>query len=204
MSPGLLGSDLFAHCSQPFIHKLYTMVSEPETAHIVNWSPDGNGLLLLNLEAFVKEILPIYFKHTNLSSFVRQLNTYGFSKTDSDTWRFSHPAFRKGEPDQLHRIERKNSHRTPVLPGQLKETCDDEEPSASMGTSVNEASAESLALDNPQTQEDQLALVRTQTAAMVSCAPRCIGSRGECARSRLPLSYWCIDRVQDPDRWHTP
>ena len=97
--------------AKPFIHKLYTMVSEPETAHIFDWSTDGNAIELLDLEAFVSELLPVYFKHGNLSSFVRQLNTYGFSKTSSDAWRFSHPEFRQGHPERLHLIQRKSSHR---------------------------------------------------------------------------------------------
>jgi hypothetical protein len=70
--------------SQPFIHKLYTMVSSEATAHILGWSEDGAALELNQLEMFVSELLPLYFKHTNLSSFVRQLNTSALAPVSAE------------------------------------------------------------------------------------------------------------------------
>ena len=40
------------------------------------WAPDGRGFLILNEELFSEKVLPRYFKHSNYSSFVRQVPTY--------------------------------------------------------------------------------------------------------------------------------
>lgn len=75
--------------------------------------------LVLNHERFAREVLGRWFKHQKFTSFVRQLNMYGFHKiphlqqgvlkSDSDTepWNFEHPHFHRGQPDLLCLIQRK-------------------------------------------------------------------------------------------------
>eukprot|EP01103_Thecamoeba_quadrilineata_P012517 TRINITY_DN3245_c0_g1_i1.p1 TRINITY_DN3245_c0_g1~~TRINITY_DN3245_c0_g1_i1.p1 ORF type:complete len:311 (-),score=55.00 TRINITY_DN3245_c0_g1_i1:883-1815(-) len=66
-----------------FILKLHSMLSEQEFYPYLAWSRDGTTLVLRNTDLLAKNVLPKYFKHNNLASFVRQLNSYGFRKTDS-------------------------------------------------------------------------------------------------------------------------
>ena len=47
---------------------------------IATWSPQGDNFVVKNVEKFSAVVLPQYFKHSNFSSFARQLNFYGFRK----------------------------------------------------------------------------------------------------------------------------
>lgn len=49
----------------------------------VNWTENQNGFNITNVSGFTQQVLPLYFKHQNFSSFVRQLNMYGFTKVRS-------------------------------------------------------------------------------------------------------------------------
>ncbi|KFV55998.1 Heat shock factor protein 2, partial [Fulmarus glacialis] len=81
---------------------------------------NGQSFLVLDEQRFAKEILPKYFKHNNMASFVRQLNMYGFRKVvhvDSGIVKlerdgpveFQHPYFKQGREDLLEHIKRKVS-----------------------------------------------------------------------------------------------
>ena len=81
---------------------------------IVAWSSNGDSFTIKDTHALEKEVLPKYFNHSKFSSFIRQLNFYGFQKMRSDpdlqmrteAVRFRHEFFRRGEPQLLHRISR--------------------------------------------------------------------------------------------------
>lgn len=60
----------------PFLNKTFDMVDDPATAHIVSWSRGGFSFSVWDPNVFSTNLLPRYFKHSNFSSFVRQLNTY--------------------------------------------------------------------------------------------------------------------------------
>ncbi len=63
-----------------FLAKLWQMVNDPRTNDIISWSADGRSFVIHNQSAFAQTQLPYYYKHSNMSSFVRQLNMYDFHK----------------------------------------------------------------------------------------------------------------------------
>ncbi|KPP79814.1 heat shock factor protein 4-like, partial [Scleropages formosus] len=80
-SPGSLGVDgSYASNVPAFLTKLWTLVEDPETSHLICWSASGTSFHVFDQGRFAKEVLPKYFKHNNMASFVRQLNMYGFRK----------------------------------------------------------------------------------------------------------------------------
>ncbi|KAG7484205.1 hypothetical protein MATL_G00046820 [Megalops atlanticus] len=110
------------NCNVPaFLSKLWTLVEDHSTNDLICWSQDGSSFLVCDEQRFSKEILPLYFKHSNMTSFVRQLNMYGFHKVvqvdaglprDSqrvDSVEFQHPHFRQTQPHLLGLIRRKVS-----------------------------------------------------------------------------------------------
>lgn len=105
-----------------FVSKLYRMVNEGSA--LIRWSPhSATSFIVSRPEEFSRLILPRYFKHNNFSSFVRQLNMYGFHKVpqagtgtgattngsseDAAAWEFTHENFRRGHPELLVHVKRK-------------------------------------------------------------------------------------------------
>jgi len=108
--------------SPPFVRKTFQLVSDNTTNHIVSWSEDGVSFTIWNTHAFQKEILPQYFKHNNLCSFVRQLNTYGFHKvnaSEGEGLEFSHPSFICNQEHMLSQIRRRKPKKITNEPKQV-------------------------------------------------------------------------------------
>ncbi|KAM4041979.1 heat shock factor protein 2-like isoform 1-T1 [Anomaloglossus baeobatrachus] len=107
-----------------FLSKLWTLVEDADANEFITWSQNGQSFLVLDEQRFAKEILPKYFKHNNMASFVRQLNMYGFRKVvhvDSGIVKqekdgpveFQHPFFIQGQDELLENIKRKVSSARP-------------------------------------------------------------------------------------------
>ncbi|KAL9270292.1 Heat stress transcription factor A-2b-like protein, partial [Drosera capensis] len=92
----------------PFLNKTYEMVEDPETDSVVSWSATGDSFIAGDPHQFSVQLLPNYFKHQNFSSFIRQLNTYGFRKIQLDRWEFANVGFQRGKRHMLKNIKRKN------------------------------------------------------------------------------------------------
>ncbi|XP_002967258.2 heat stress transcription factor B-4 [Selaginella moellendorffii] len=93
----------------PFLTKTFQLVDDPGSDDIVSWGSDGTTFVVWKPPEFATDLLPSYFKHNNFSSFVRQLNTYGFRKVVPDRWEFANEFFRKGERQLLSEIHRRKT-----------------------------------------------------------------------------------------------
>ncbi|XP_062440785.1 heat shock factor protein 3-like isoform X3 [Rhea pennata] len=103
-----------------FLAKLWALVEDPQSDTVICWSRNGENFCILDEQRFAKELLPKYFKHNNISSFIRQLNMYGFRKVialengmitveKSSVIEFQHPFFKRGKAHLLENIKRKVS-----------------------------------------------------------------------------------------------
>ena len=104
--------------SPAFLAKLWRMVDDPETDHLIAWSDEGKSFVIYNHEEFRQTLMPYYYKHSNMGSFVRQLNQYGFHKKPGinsgglktghvKEQEFYHAFFQRGQEHLLENIKRK-------------------------------------------------------------------------------------------------
>lgn len=105
----------------PFIQKLHSLLEEesaPEGgARRAAWIdhdecrrkgwPNG-AFTVLDNQLFEKQVLPKFYKHSNFTSFVRQINHYGFKKVDAEAWTWAHPSgnFARDKASELHLVKR--------------------------------------------------------------------------------------------------
>ncbi|QLQ78244.1 hypothetical protein HG537_0A04910 [Torulaspora globosa] len=124
-----------------FIHKLYNILEDEDLKDLIWWSPSGTSFLIRPTEKFSRA-LATYFKHTNIASFVRQLNMYGFHKVSNDhskdvqsgsdvtgesikIWEFRHSMgiFKRGDIEGLKLIKRRSSRNIATLNGRKNSGC---------------------------------------------------------------------------------
>ncbi|XP_040378638.1 heat stress transcription factor A-9 isoform X2 [Oryza brachyantha] len=90
----------------PFLTKVYDMVSDPATDKVISWAEGGGSFVIWDSHAFERD-LHRHFKHSNFTSFIRQLNTYGFRKVHPDRWEWANEGFIMGQKHLLKTIKRR-------------------------------------------------------------------------------------------------
>jgi hypothetical protein len=97
-----------------FIRKTYDILEERKFPEVIDWNLEGTALVIKKPAEFCQKVLPAYFKHNNLTSFVRQLNMYNFHKrrTQNIDHVYYHELFQKGKKHLLKEIKRKNHDHT--------------------------------------------------------------------------------------------
>jgi hypothetical protein len=83
---GATGRASSTKCLNRFLTKTYQMTnSRSPDCKSVMWCPNDNGrsFIIVDVEEFSSKVLPKFFKHSKLSSFVRQLNFYGTYRNQS-------------------------------------------------------------------------------------------------------------------------
>ncbi|CAH0488195.1 unnamed protein product [Peronospora farinosa] len=181
-----------------FLEKTYELLSRcpPELA---SWTTNGDSFVVKQPVAFAERVIPTYFKHRNFSSFVRQLNLYGFRKVRSASpvlesgaepegmedssprgwWEFRHERFVRGRRDLLGEIRRRSATDAKV--------------SAPPGTPVDRVEFDELRAEVGGLREEILKMQRTNlqlTGLLQTVLQRCSGAEneGETSRNRFEFA----------------
>ncbi|KXJ20983.1 Heat shock factor protein [Exaiptasia diaphana] len=102
----------------PFISKLKALLSDERFRRAIKWCENGCAIVISDGETFKKLVLDQseemkMFKTRNFTSFVRQLNLYGFKKVPvngkadpSKNMKFEHQNFKRENPELMHLVHR--------------------------------------------------------------------------------------------------
>lgn len=94
-----------------FPSKLYNLILDAEAEgqdHIVSWTANGSAFRIHDPQAFIRDIVPRYFKQRKLDSFKRQLLLYGFDRIPRgpEEGAYAHNFFLRGRPELTKKIKR--------------------------------------------------------------------------------------------------
>lgn len=100
----------------PFPWKLHEMLEHAEQdgkQDIVSWTLSGKAFVVHNREAFETDILPLYFRSPNYTSFRRNLSLYQFKRQGgkgAEAGSYFHPFFVKENRALCHQVVPRSSH----------------------------------------------------------------------------------------------
>jgi hypothetical protein len=82
------------------VHRFLADVEKEGLSDICSFYSHGRAFGIHDVERFVNEVMPKYFKQSKWNSFARQLNLYGFTRMASgpDAGAYYHELFLKGRP----------------------------------------------------------------------------------------------------------
>ncbi|KAK4057628.1 hypothetical protein OIO90_001275 [Microbotryomycetes sp. JL221] len=110
--------------TKPFIAKLTHLVDNPdEFRDCIVWDDTGTSFIVCHASSrLLQEVLPKFFSHSNIHSFTRQLNVYGFTRmgqaeladrlataSTGDYSGWSHPHFTRDDKSKLEQMTPKPS-----------------------------------------------------------------------------------------------
>lgn len=91
-----------------FPSKIYSILAHEEYSDIIQWMPHGRSWKILDARKFEANILPVFFDHSKITSFVRQANGWGFRRITkgADRDSYYHEFFLRGLPHLCKRMRR--------------------------------------------------------------------------------------------------
>jgi len=94
-----------------FLKKVFQILEENKHNELMSWTADGLAVVIKKPTEFAEKVLPLYFKHNNFASFIRQLNMYKFKKKKTYQYDhvYLHEMFQRGRIDLLRNIQRKTT-----------------------------------------------------------------------------------------------
>lgn len=80
-----------------FAQKLYEILDNPQYSDTIKWLPGGKSWIIMDKRAFTTEILPLFFKQTQFTSFTRKLSRWKFQRVNKGPYMgaYHHKLFRK-------------------------------------------------------------------------------------------------------------
>ena len=157
----------------PFLLKLYDMVTQAATDEVVQWAVGGSALMVTDVQTFTAKLLPVYFKHSSMRSFTRQLNNYGFSRESelgseatTNSVVFAHPSFREGQRHRLAEIKR-GAPRSDASASGATSAVKEEEGAAEEDDDAAEADGEEAADDDDEDAEQANAMRKEMQVVQV-------------------------------------
>ena len=98
-----------------FPEKVFNILKDKSYANLIHWNKDGTIIIITDPFKFSSEVLPKFFNHDNYSSFIKQLNTYGFHKIKnikiSKREQFKNESFTSNKtPEEIKKMKKITKH----------------------------------------------------------------------------------------------